>query len=66
VRSVREIEEDTEGFGFSIRGRRLVAVHGNGRVTGDGKSHAGCAVARPEVKAFKKDGKPIASIRKVR
>jgi hypothetical protein len=66
VNSEREIEEDTEGFGFRFRRRRLVAAHDNGRMIGDGKSHTGCAVAHPEVEAFKKTGNPSAGIRKVR
>jgi len=62
----KEIKNDALGFGWTVRGKFLMAVWSKPRVTWDSKGLFGYMVAHPEIEAFKMVGKPSVSIRKVK
>jgi len=49
----------------TVKGEFLMAVYSKPRVTWDGSGLLGYMVAHPEIKAFKRVGKPSVSIRRV-
>lgn len=59
------IEHNVIEAGESVKGDFLHAVYAKGRVSWDTKALDGYAVAHPEIKALRKQGKPSVSIRKV-
>jgi hypothetical protein len=61
-----EIAKDVLRFGDSVKGKYLHAVRNNGKVTWDSKKLEGYAEAHPEVRAFRKQGAPSVTFRKVK
>ena len=61
-----EIAKDVLKFGDSVKGKYLHAVRNNGKVTWDSKKLEGYAEAHPEVRAFRKQGAPSVTFRKVK
>lgn len=60
-----EIKEAVVAHGESVKGEHIRASFVKGRVTWDSKGLEGYAVGNPEVLAFRKEGKPYASIKNV-
>ena len=60
-----EIKESVVAHGESVKGEHMRASYVKGRVTWDSKGLEGYAVGNPEVLAFRKEGKPYASIKNV-
>ena len=60
-----EIKDDVLKSGATVKGASLMAVWNKGRVSWDTKSLDGYMVAHPEMTAFRKEGDPSVTIRKV-
>jgi hypothetical protein len=60
-----EIKLDILLDGKSVKGNYLMAVWNKGRISWDTKGLDGYAVAHPEMSAFRKEGDPSVTIRKV-
>lgn len=60
-----EIKQDVIKEGTTAKGDFLMAVWNKGRVSWDTKGLDGYAVAHPEMSAFRKEGDPTVTIRKV-
>ena len=60
-----EIKDDVLKSGATVKGASLMAVWNKGRVSWDMKSLDGYMVAHPEMTAFRKEGEPSVTIRKV-
>jgi len=60
-----EIKDDVLKSGATVKGASLMAVWNKGRVSWDTKSLDGYMVAHPEMTAFRKEGEPSVTIRKV-
>lgn len=58
------IKEGALEVGSTVKGKDYMAVWAKGKMTWDSKGLEGYAVAHPEVKAFRKQGKPYVSIKK--
>jgi len=61
-----EISKDVLKYGESVKGKYLHAVRVNGRVSWDSKALDGFAQAHPEIRAFRKQGDPSVTFRKVK
>jgi len=61
----QEIKESVVAHGESVKGEHMRASFIKGRVTWDSKKLEGYAQAHPEILAFRKEGKPYASIKNV-
>ena len=60
-----EIKADVIQAGESIKGAHLHAIYTKGRVSWDAKACDAYSVAHPEILAFRKEGDPSVSIRKI-
>ena len=60
------IKEDVLGLGYTVRGERLQASWGRGRVSWDTRKLNRYAQSHPEIEALRKVGNPNVSIRKAR
>jgi hypothetical protein len=60
------IKGEVVRLGVTMRGDSLEAVFVEGKTTWDGKKLEGYEAAHPEISAFKKVGKPYATIRPVK
>ncbi len=60
-----EIRADTLTFGRSVRGSEYQAVWSRGRVSWDDKGLSIFARAHSEILPFRKEGKPVISIRRI-
>ena len=60
-----EIKDDVLKSGATVKGASLMAVWNKGRVSWDTKSLDGYMVVHPEMTAFRKEGEPSVTIRKV-
>ncbi len=60
-----EIKQAVLQSGASVKGAFLHAVWAKGRVSWDNKALDGYAAAHPELNAFRKEGDPSVSIRRV-
>jgi hypothetical protein len=60
-----EIRADTLAFGRSVRGSDYQAVWSRGRVSWDAKALSLYARAHSEILPFRKEGKPVISIRRI-
>lgn|SRR5574343_200119 len=67
--NITEITEQIKSFvieqGKTIKSQKLMAVYAKGRVSWDTKGVEGFALAHPELLAYRKEGEPSVSIRKV-
>lgn len=60
-----EIKEDVIKSGTTVKGKYLMAVWNKGRISWDTKGLDGYAVAHPEMSAFRKEGDPSVTLRKI-
>jgi len=60
-----EIRSGVLETGISVKGAKLHAIWSKGRVSWDTKSLDGYVIAHPELTAFRKEGDPSVSIRKI-
>ena len=60
-----EIKSGVLETGISVKGAKLHAIWSKGRVSWDTKSLDGYVIAHPELTAFRKEGDPSVSIRKI-
>lgn len=60
-----EIKYDVVNLGTTVKGAFLMAVYNKARVTWDNKGLEGYMVANPEIVAFRKEGEPTVTIRKI-
>ena len=60
-----EIKEDVIKESATVKGHHLMAVWNKGRISWDTKGLDGYAFAHPEMSAFRKEGEPSVTIRKV-
>lgn len=60
-----EIKAAVIEAGASVKGEHLQAVFSKGRVSWDAKACDAYSVAHPEILAFRKEGDPSVSIRKI-
>ena len=60
-----EVKQDVIALKTTIRGKFLMAVYNKARVTWDNKGLEGFMVAHPEIVAFRKEGEPTVTLRKV-
>ena len=60
-----EIKQDVLHIGSTVKGTYKMAVWNKARVTWDNKGLEGFMVAHPEIVAFRKEGEPSVTIRKV-
>jgi hypothetical protein len=51
--------------GENVKGTELQAIWSSGRISWDGRGLDGYAVANPEINAFRKEGSPSVSIRRI-
>jgi DnaJ-domain-containing protein 1 len=61
----REIERLVLQLGQTVKSTRAIAVYNKGRVTWDNQALEGFAVVHPEILAFRKEGEPYITIRRV-
>jgi predicted nucleic acid-binding Zn-ribbon protein len=61
----RQIERLVLELGQTVKSTRAIAVYNKGRVTWDNQALEGFAVAHPEILAFRKEGEPYITIRRV-
>ena len=61
----KDVKDDVIKCGESVKGDFLHAVFVSGRISWDTKGMEGYAVAHPEVNAFRKQGDPSVTIRKI-
>lgn len=59
------VKQGILAHGSTVRGSFLMAVRIKGRVSWNSKGLEGFMVAHPEIKAFRKEGKPSCTIRKI-
>ena len=62
---ISEIKEDVIKECATVKGNFLMAVWNKGRISWDTKGLDGYAVAHPEMAAFRKEGDPSVTIRKI-
>ena len=60
-----EIKQDVLHTGSTIKGVFIMAVYNKGRITWDNKGLEGFMVAHPEIVAFRKEGDPSVTLRKI-
>jgi hypothetical protein len=60
-----EIRQDILANGSSVKGNFLMAIWNKGRVFWDAKGLEGFAVAYPQINAFRREGEPLVTIRKI-
>lgn len=60
-----EIKADALACGSTFKGAALMAVYNRPRVTWDNKGLDGYMVAHPEISAFRREGEPSVTIRRV-
>ena len=60
-----EIKLDVLRVGKTVPGKFLMAVYNKGRITWDNKGLEGFMVAHPEIVAFRKEGDPSVTLRKI-
>ena len=60
-----EIKLDVINLGSTVKGEFLMAVYNKGRITWDNKGLEGFMVAHPEIVAFRKEGDPSVTLRKI-
>ena len=60
-----EIKRDILANGATIKGEFLMAVYNKGRVSWNNKGLEGFMVAHPEMAAFRSEGDPSVTIRKI-
>jgi hypothetical protein len=60
-----EIKDDVLKGNSTVKGNYLMAVWNKGRISWDTKGLDGFAIAHPEMAAFRKEGEPSVTIRKV-
>lgn len=60
-----QIRQSVLVLGSSVKGDKLMAVWNKGRISWDTKGLDGFAVAHPEMAAFRKEGDPTVTLRKV-
>ena len=60
-----EIKADTAKFGSTVRSSGFMAVWSKGRITWDTKGLTSFADSHPEVLEYKREGKPIVSVRRL-
>lgn len=63
--ATKDVKDDVLKVGESVKGDFLHAVFVGGRISWDTKGIDGFAVAHPEINAFKKQGEPSVTIRKI-
>jgi hypothetical protein len=61
----RQIETCVLELGQTVKSNRAIAVYNRGRITWDNQALEGYAVAHPEILAFRKEGEPYVTIRRV-
>lgn len=59
-----EIKESVVALGETVQGEELYAVYNNGRVAWDDVALEGYMKTHPEIRDFRKEGKPSVTIRK--
>jgi hypothetical protein len=60
-----EIKADTSIFGATVKSSGYMAVWSKGRITWDTKGLTTFAGSHPEVMEYRKEGKPIVSVRRL-
>jgi hypothetical protein len=60
-----EIKADTAKFGATVKSSGFMAVWSKGRVTWDTKGLTYFAGSHPEVLGYRREGKPIISVRRI-
>ena len=60
-----EIKADTTKFGATVKSSSFMAVWSKGRITWDTKGLTSFAGSHPEVLEYKREGKPIVSVRRL-
>jgi hypothetical protein len=60
-----EIKADTAKFGATVKSSGLMAVWSKGRITWDTKGLTSFAGSHPEVLEYRREGKPIISVRRI-
>lgn len=60
-----EIKQDVLNTHKTVKGMHLMAVWNKGRISWDNKGLDGFMVAHPEMSAFRKEGDPSVTIRKI-
>jgi hypothetical protein len=60
-----EIKADTAKFGATVKSSGFMAIWSKGRITWDTKGLTSFASSHPEVLEYRKEGKPIVSVRRL-